>query len=76
MPTEYDKTIQRLWWKATIGYDDMREAAEFEARVAALIAELYADKFADVVLKHARLQVEEEMDAVIQAKDKAIQNFR
>ena len=41
---------------------EAREAAEFEARVAALIAELYADKFADVVLKHARLQVEEEMN--------------
>ena len=34
---------------------------DFEARVAALIAKLYADKFADVVLKHARLAVEEEM---------------
>lgn len=39
MPTEYDKIINRLWWKATIGYDEMREAAEFEARVAVNLAE-------------------------------------
>ena len=38
MPTEYDNAIQRLWWKATIGYDDMQEAAKFEAKVAAKLA--------------------------------------
>ena len=41
---------------------NMKDAAEFSERVAALISKLYADKFADVVLKHARLAVEEEMD--------------
>jgi len=38
MPTEYDNIIQRLWWRATIGFDDMCEAAEFEERVAAKLA--------------------------------------
>ena len=40
MPTEREHILQRLWWKAAIGYDDMREAAEFEARVAAKLARM------------------------------------
>lgn len=62
MLTEREKILERMWWKAEVKADELYEAAVFEARVAALIAELYADKFADVVLKHARLRVEEEMD--------------
>ena len=48
MPTEYDNIIQRLWWKATIGYDDMREAAEFEAQVAAKLADIYSEVEAEI----------------------------
>lgn len=54
-----------LWggyWEEGVELEVMKDAAEFEAQVAALIANLYGDKFANVVLKHARLQVEEEMD--------------
>jgi hypothetical protein len=43
-----------------------REAAEFEARVAAKLADIYFQPIADTRpserLKHARLAVEEEMD--------------
>ena len=38
MTSEREEILQRLWWKAAIGFDDMREAAEFEAKVAAQLA--------------------------------------
>lgn len=48
MPTERDNIIQRLWWKAAVGYDDMREAAEFEARVSAKLASYAATLSRDI----------------------------
>ncbi len=42
MPTEREKILQRLWWQASGGYDDMRETAEFEGKVTAKLAEYAA----------------------------------
>ena len=56
--------------------DDVAWEIEFQSRVAAKLADIDFSPVADtrpcVRLKYARLQAEEEMDADIQAKDKAI----
>lgn len=38
MPTEREKILQRMWWKAEGKADELYEAAEFESRVAAKLA--------------------------------------
>lgn len=67
MLTEREKILERLWLQASVRADELLEAAEFEARVAARLAiSLEALGFyglEDELLKLARLSVEEEMDA-------------